>query len=168
MEREARLSKLVNIKKRSHRFVIASTLFIWGASLYFMMDLVYSGALAVISLVPMMWVEWRQMRTYLTFNRDRSYRRLIQLNFLFLSFTFVLLFSLVALLLTGNIHRDALMWTIVLGAPPSALFPFWLDRKLLQIDSEHVTSGMLAKAHRHQAKRRLEGIGDETRTNAKS
>ncbi|MCT4795441.1 hypothetical protein [Exiguobacterium alkaliphilum] len=158
MEREARLSKLVNIKKRYHRIVIASTLFIWGASLYFMMDLVYSGALAVISLVPMIWLEWRQTRTYLTFNRDRSYRRLIQLNFLFLSFTFVLLFSLVALLLTGNIHRDALMWVIILGGPPSVLWPFWLDRKLLEIDSEHVTSGMLAKANRAKSKHQLDEI----------
>lgn len=160
MEREARLSKLVNIKKRSHRFVIASTLFIWGASLYFMMDLVYSGALAVLSLVPMMWVEWRQTRTYLTFNRDRSYRRLIQLNFAILCFTFILLFSLVTLLLTGNIHRDALMWTIILGAPPSVLLPFWLDRKLLQIDPEHVTSGMLAKANRAKSKHQFDEINE--------
>lgn len=158
MEREARLSKLVNIKKRYHRIVIASTLFIFGASLYFMMDLVYSGALAVISLVPMMWVEWRQTRTYLTFNRDRLYRRLIRLNFAILCFTFVLLFSLVVLLLTGNIHRDVLMWTIIIGAPPSVLLPFWLDRKLLEIDSEHVTSGMLAKASRAKSKHQLDEI----------
>lgn len=158
MEREARLSKLVNIKKRYHRIVIASTLFIFGASLYFMMDLVYSGALAVISLVPMMWVEWRQTRAYLTFNDDRLYRRLIRLNFAILCFTFVLLFSLVALLLTGNIHRDVLMWIIIIGAPPSVLLPFWLDRKLLEIDSEHVTSSMLAKANRAKSKHQLDEI----------
>lgn len=158
MEREARLSKLVNIKKRYHRIVIASTLFIFGASLYFMMDLVYSGALAVISLVPMMWVEWRQTRAYLTFNDDRLYRRLIRLNFAILCFTFVLLFSLVVLLLTGNIHRDVLMWTIIIGAPPSVLLPFWLDRKLLEIDPEHVTSGMLAKASRAKSKHQLDEI----------
>lgn len=156
MEREARLSKLVNIKKRYHRIVIASTLFIFGASLYFMMDLVYSGALAVLSLVPMMWLEWRQARTYLTFNRDRLYRRLIQLNFAILCFTFILLFSLVTLLLNGNIHRDALMWTMILGAPPSLLWPFWLDQKSLQIDPEHVTSGMLAKANRATSKPQLD------------
>lgn len=158
MEREARLSKLVNIKKRYHRIVIASTLFIFGASLYFMMDLVYSGALAVLSLVPMIWVEWRQTRTYLTFNRDRLYQRLIRLNFAILCFTFVLLFSLVVLLLTGNIHRNVLMWTIIIGTPPSVLLPFWLDRKLLEIDPEHVTSGMLAKASRAKSKNQLNEI----------
>ncbi|MCC5893595.1 hypothetical protein [Exiguobacterium sp.] len=164
MEREARLSKLVTIKKRYHRFIIASTLFILGASLYFMMDLKYSGALAVISLVPMMWVEWRQTRAYLTLNDDRLYRRLIRLNFAILCFTFVLLFSLVALLLTGNIHRDGLMWAMIIGGPPSVLWPFWLDRKLLQIDPEHVTSGMVTKANRAKSKHQLDEGNELKRT----
>ncbi|TCI25399.1 hypothetical protein EVJ32_10590 [Exiguobacterium sp. SH5S4] len=160
MDREARLQKLVPIEKTYRRMMFTSSVLIFGAALYFLMNPIYSGVIAVVSLVPTVFLEWRKTRTYLQFNDEPMYRRLIRLNFSMLCFTFVLLFGLVALFLTGHMNRDGLMWAMVIGAPPSVLWPFWVDRKLLQLDPEHVTSSMLAKANREQLKRRLDGIND--------
>lgn len=49
---------------------------------------------------------------------------------------------------------------VVIGALPSVLLPLWIDRKLLKLDPEHVTSNILAKANREKLKRRLDGIDE--------
>lgn len=160
MNRETRTEALLQINTRYRRFIIGSSVVIFVSALYFMMHTTYSGVIAVVSLIPTLFFEWKQTTLYLQFNDDWTYRRLIKLQFSSLVFTFILLFSLIALFLTGQIHPDVLMWAVVIGAPPSVLLPLWIDRKLLKLDPEHVTSNMLAKANREKLKRRLDGIND--------
>lgn len=160
MEREARLQKLIPIERKYRHMMFTSSVLTFGGALYFLMNPIYSGVIAVVSLVPAEFLEWRKTRIYLQFNDKPMYGRLIRLNFLLLCFTFVLLFSFVALFLTGNIDRQGLMWTIIIGAPPSVLLPLWIDRKLLKLDPEHVTSNMLTKANREKLKRGLNGVND--------
>lgn len=160
MDREARTEALLQINTTYRRFMIGSSVVIFVSALYFMMHTTYSGVIAVVSLIPTLFFEWKQTVLYLRFNDDWTYRRLIKLQFSSLVFTFILLFSLIALFLTDQIHPDVLMWAVAIGAPPSILLPLWIDRKLLKLDSEHVTSNMLAKANREKLKRRLDGIND--------
>lgn len=160
MNREARTEALLQINTTYRRFMIGSSVVIFVSALYFMMQTTYSGVIAVVSLIPTLFFEWKQTTLYLQFNDDWTYRRLIKLQFSSLVFTFILLFSLITLFLTGQIHPDVLMWAVVIGAPPSVLLPLWIDRKLLKLDPEHVTSNMLAKANREKLKRRLDGIND--------
>ncbi len=140
--------------------MIGSSVVIFVSALYFMMHTTYSGMIAVASLVPTLFFEWKQTVLYLRFNDDWTYRRLVKGQFFILVATFLTLFSLITLFLTGQIHPDVLMWAMVIGAPPSVLLPLWMDRKLLKLDPEHVTSNMLAKANREKLKRRLDGIND--------
>ena len=160
MNREARTEALLQINTTYRRFMIGSSVVIFVSALYFMMQTTYSGVISVVSLIPTLFFEWKQTTLYLQFNDDWTYRRLIKLQFSSLVFTFILLFSLIALFLTGQVHKDVLMWAIVIGAPPSVLLPLWIDRKLLKLDPEHITSSMLAKANREKLKRRLDGIND--------
>ncbi|TCI56191.1 hypothetical protein EVJ30_04700 [Exiguobacterium sp. SH5S13] len=160
MDRETRFQALLQVDKTYRRFMIGSSVLLFVGALYFMMQTTYSSMIAVVGLVPTLFFEWKKTVVYLQFNDDWTYRRLIKTNFFLLCFTFFLLFSLIALLLTGKIHVDALMWALVIGAPPSILLPFWIDKKLLQLDPEHVTSSMLVKANREQLKRWLDGIND--------
>lgn len=160
MNREARTEALLQINTTYRRFMIGSSVVIFVSALYFMMQTTYSGVIAVVSLIPTLFFEWKQTTLYLQFNDDWTYRRLIKLQFSSLVFTFILLFSLITLFLTGQIHPDVLMWAVVIGAPPSVLLPLWIDRKLLKLDPEHITSSMLAKANREKLKRRLDGIND--------
>ncbi|WP_214824444.1 hypothetical protein [Exiguobacterium sp. s28] len=160
MNREARTEALLQINTTYRRFMIGSSVVIFVSALYFMMHTTYSGVIAVVSLIPTLFFEWKQTTLYLQFNDDWTYRRLIKLQFSSLVFTFILLFSLITLFLTGQIHPDVLMWAVVIGAPPSVLLPLWIDRKLLKLDPEHITSSMLAKANREKLKRRLDGIND--------
>ncbi|MDL5378257.1 MULTISPECIES: hypothetical protein [Exiguobacterium] len=160
MDREARTEALLQIYTTYRRFMIGSSVVIFVSALYFMMHTTYSGVIAVASLVPTLFFEWKQTVLYLRFNDDWTYRRLVKGQFFILVATFLTLFSLITLFLTGQIHPDVLMWAMVIGAPPSVLLPLWMDRKLLKLDPEHVTSNMLAKANREKLKRRLDGIND--------
>ncbi|WP_214828278.1 hypothetical protein [Exiguobacterium sp. s26] len=160
MDREARTEALLQIYTTYRRFMIGSSVVIFVSALYFMMHTTYSGMIAVASLVPTLFFEWKQTVLYLRFNDDWTYRRLVKGQFFILVATFLTLFSLITLFLTGQIHPDVLMWAMVIGAPPSVLLPLWIDRKLLKLDPEHVTSNMLAKANREKLKRRLDGIND--------
>ncbi|WP_214799843.1 MULTISPECIES: hypothetical protein [unclassified Exiguobacterium] len=160
MDREARTEALLQIYTTYRRFMIGSSVVIFVSALYFMMHTTYSGMIAVASLVPTLFFEWKQTVLYLRFNDDWTYRRLVKGQFFILVATFLTLFSLITLFLTGQIHPDVLMWAMVIGAPPSVLLPLWMDRKLLKLDPEHVTSNMLAKANREKLKRRLDGIND--------
>lgn len=160
MDREARTEALLHIYTTYRRFMIGSSVVIFVSALYFMMHTTYSGMIAVASLVPTLFFEWKQTVLYLRFNDDWTYRRLVKGQFFILVATFLTLFSLITLFLTGQIHPDVLMWAMVIGAPPSVLLPLWMDRKLLKLDPEHVTSNMLAKANREKLKRRLDGIND--------
>ncbi|TCI34081.1 MULTISPECIES: hypothetical protein [unclassified Exiguobacterium] len=160
MDRETRFQALLQVDKTYRRFMIGSSVLLFVGALYFMMQTTYSSMIAVVGLVPTLFFEWKKTVVYLQFNEDWAYRRLIKVNFFSLCFTFFLLFGLVASFLTGHMNRDGFMWAMVIGAPPSILLPFWIDRKLLQLDPEHVTSSMLAKANREQLKRRLDGIND--------
>lgn len=160
MDREARTEVLLQIYTTYRRFMIGSSVVIFVSALYFMMHTTYSGVIAVASLVPTLFFEWKQTVLYLRFNDDWTYRRLVKGQFFILVATFLTLFSLITLFLTGQIHPDVLMWAMVIGAPPSVLLPLWMDRKLLKLDPEHVTSNMLAKANREKLKRRLDGIND--------
>lgn len=160
MDREARTEALLQIYTTYRRFMIGSSVVIFVSALYFMMHTTYSGVIAVASLVPTLFFEWKQTVLYLRFNDDWTYRRLVKGQFFILVATFLTLFSLITLFLTGQIHPDVLMWALVIGAPPSVLLPLWMDRKLLKLDPEHVTSNMLAKANREKLKRRLDGIND--------
>ncbi|EPE60944.1 hypothetical protein L479_02669 [Exiguobacterium sp. S17] len=129
-------------------------------ALYFMMQTTYSGMIVAVGLVPTLFFEWKKTIVYLQFNEDWVYRRLIKTNFFLLCFTFFLVLGLVALFLTGHMNRDGFVWAMVIGGLPAILLPFWIDRKLLQLDPEHVTSSMLAKASREQLKRHLDGINE--------
>ncbi|WP_214803565.1 hypothetical protein [Exiguobacterium sp. s194] len=160
MDREARTEALLQIYTTYRRFMIGSSVVIFVSALYFMMHTTYSGVIAVASLVPTLFFEWKQTVLYLRFNDDWTYRRLVKGQFFILVATFLTLFSLITLFLTGQIHPDVLMWAMVIGAPPSVLLPLWMDRKLLKLDPEHVTSNMLDKANREKLKRRLDGIND--------
>lgn len=160
MDREARTEALLQIYTMYRRFMIGSSVVIFVSALYFMMHTTYSGVIAVASLVPTLFFEWKQTVLYLRFNDDWTYRRLVKGQFFILVATFLTLFSLITLFLTGQIHPDVLMWAMVIGAPPSVLLPLWMDRKLLKLDPEHVTSNMLAKANREKLKRRLDRIND--------
>ncbi|WP_214716085.1 hypothetical protein [Exiguobacterium sp. s151] len=160
MDREARTEALLQIYTTYRRFMIGSSVVIFVSALYFMMHTTYSGVIAVASLVPTLFFEWKQTVLYLRFNDDWTYRRLVKGQFFILVATFLTLFSLITLFLTGQIHPDVLMWAMVIGAPPSVLLPLWMDRKLLKLDPEHVMSNMLAKANREKLKRRLDGIND--------
>ncbi|WP_214762991.1 hypothetical protein [Exiguobacterium sp. s146] len=160
MDRETRTEALLQIYTTYRRFMIGSSVVIFVSALYFMMHTTYSGMIAVASLVPTLFFEWKQTVLYLRFNDDWTYRRLVKGQFFILVATFLTLFSLITLFLTGQIHPDVLMWAMVIGAPPSVLLPLWMDRKLLKLDPEHVTSNMLAKANREKLKRRLDGIND--------
>lgn len=160
MDREARTEALLQIYTTYRRFMIGSSVVIFVSALYFMMHTTYSGMIAVASLVPTLFFEWKQTVLYLRFNDDWTYRRLVKGQFFILVATFLTLFSLITLFLTRQIHPDVLMWAMVIGAPPSVLLPLWMDRKLLKLDPEHVTSNMLAKANREKLKRRLDGIND--------
>ncbi|QUE86327.1 hypothetical protein [Exiguobacterium alkaliphilum] len=160
MDREARTEALLQIYTTYRRFMIGSSVVIFVSALYFMMHTTYSGMIAVASLVPTLFFEWKQTVLYLRFNDDWTYRRLVKGQFFILVATFLTLFSLITLFLTGQIHPDVLMWAMVIGAPPSVLLPLWMDRKLLKLDPEHVTSNMLAKANREKLKRRLDRIND--------
>lgn len=160
MNREARTEALLQINTTYRRFMIGSSVVIFVSALYFMMQTTYSGVIAVVSLIPTLFFEWKQTVLYLQFNDDWTYRRLVKGQFFILVATFLTLFSLITLFLTGQIHPDVLMWAMVIGAPPSVLLPLWMDRKLLKLDPEHVTSNMLAKANREKLKRRLDGIND--------
>lgn len=160
MDREARTEALLQIYTTYRRFMIGSSVVIFVSALYFMMHTTYSGMIAVASLVPTLFFEWKQTVLYLRFNDDWTYRRLVKGQFFILVATFLTLFSLITLFLMGQIHPDVLMWAMVIGAPPSVLLPLWMDRKLLKLDPEHVTSNMLAKANREKLKRRLDGIND--------
>lgn len=160
MNREARTESLLQINTTYRRFMIGSSVVIFVSALYFMMHTTYSGVIAVVSLIPTLFFEWKQTVLYLRFNDDWTYRRLVKGQFFILVATFLTLFSLITLFLTGQIHPDVLMWAMVIGAPPSVLLPLWMDRKLLKLDPEHVTSNMLAKANREKLKRRLDGIND--------
>lgn len=160
MDRETRTESLLQIYTTYRRFMIGSSVVIFVSALYFMMHTTYSGMIAVASLVPTLFFEWKQTVLYLQFNDDWTYRRLVKGQFFILVATFLTLFSLITLFLTGQIHPDVLMWAMVIGAPPSVLLPLWMDRKLLKLDPEHVTSNMLAKANREKLKRRLDGIND--------
>ncbi|WP_396129174.1 hypothetical protein [Exiguobacterium mexicanum] len=151
---------MLQIYTTYRRFMIGSSVVIFVSALYFMMHTTYSGMIAVASLVPTLFFEWKQTVLYLRFNDDWTYRRLVKGQFFILVATFLTLFSLITLFLTGQIHPDVLMWAMVIGAPPSVLLPLWMDRKLLKLDPEHVTSNMLAKANREKLKRRLDGIND--------
>lgn len=160
MDREARTEALLQIYTTYRRFMIGSSVVIFVSALYFMMHTTYSGMIAVASLVPTLFFEWKQTVLYLRFNDDWTYRRLVKGQFFILVATFLTLFSLITLFLTRQIHPDVLMWAMFIGAPPSVLLPLWMDRKLLKLDPEHVTSNMLAKANREKLKRRLDGIND--------
>lgn len=160
MNREARTEALLQINTTYRRFMIGSSVVIFVSALYFIMHTTYSGVIAVVSLIPTLFFQWKQTILYLRFNDNWTYRRLVKGQFFILVATFFTLFSIIALFLTGQIHRDVLMWVTVIGAPPSVLLPLWMDRKLLELDPEHVTSNMLAKANREKLKRRLDGIND--------
>ncbi|OGX78772.1 hypothetical protein A6395_10550 [Exiguobacterium sp. SH31] len=160
MDRETRFQALLQVDKTYRSFMIGSSILLFLGAFYFMMHTTYSVMIAAVGLVPTLFFEWKKTIVYLKFNDDWAYRRLIKANFFLLCFTFFLLFGVIASFLTGHMNRDGFVWAMVIGGLPAILLPFWIDRKLLQLDPEHVTSSMLAKASREQLKRRLDGINE--------
>lgn len=94
-------------------------------------------------------------------NREARTEALLQINTTYRRF---MIGSSVVIFVSALYFMMHTTYSVVIavgiGAPPSVLLPLWIDRKLLKLDLEHVTSNMLAKANREKLKRHLDGIND--------
>ena len=107
----------------------------------------------MMTAVPFSFVTWQKTRTLLTFNDNRSYRRLIRAKGVI---AIAMLWGMLGLMF-GYVSGffalsmfSGLSATLIVGM---LVVETWLDYRLLRIDHEHVTDSLLGFTKRKRLKR---------------
>lgn len=110
----------------------------------------------MMTAVPFSFVTWQKTRTLLTFNKHRSYRRLIRakgvIAIAMLWGMLGLMFGYVSGFFALSVF-SGLSATLIVGMLMSET---WLDSRLLRIDHEHVVDSLLGFTKRERLKRKWE------------
>lgn len=105
-----------------------------------------------IVALPLSFVAWRKTRTLLTFNEDKRYRRWIRFKG-FLNIVLLLgMMGMMSLFTLGVVPLSSLTGTVVSLAIGFLLIEMVIDRRLLQIDDEHVVDSLIGLTKRERMK----------------
>ncbi|MCT4782702.1 MULTISPECIES: hypothetical protein [Exiguobacterium] len=160
MTREERVEQLY-VRNRTGLVMLISTFMIGlTGGLWFFTGGTYGQIAAFVFFfvvtLPLSFVAWRKTRTLLTFNEDQRYRRWIRFKGLL---NLVLLFGMMgmmSLFASGFVPLSLFTGTVVSLAIGYLFIEMVIDRRLLQIDDEHVVDSLLGLTKRERMKRHWE------------
>lgn len=160
MTREERIEQLYSRNRTGIVMLLATFLSGLAGGLWFFSKGAYEQIAAFvfffIVVLPLGFVAWRKTRTLLTFNEDKRYRRWIRFKGLL---NLVLLFGMMgmmSLFASGFVPLSLFTGTVVSLAIGYLFIEMVVDRRLLQIDDEHVVDSLLGLTKRERMKRNWE------------
>ena len=104
----------------------------------------------LVTQLPMLYQAWRRMKLLRTFNEDEEYQRLVRREFQIIVAMFMSLGLFTFLTWFVFDSMQGLLGVALIGIIPLLFLYVSMDRKLREVDPEHVTNRELRQAHRKQ------------------
>ncbi|WP_215144493.1 hypothetical protein [Exiguobacterium qingdaonense] len=129
---------------------------IMGLSLFLVISVIKGVTVTTVAFsflvtqLPMLYQAWRRMKLLRTFNKDEEYQRLVRREFRIIVAMFGSLgvFTFLTWLVLDSMQE--LLGVVLVGVIPLLIWYMMMDRKLREVDPEHVTNRELRHARREQ------------------
>ncbi|TCI29315.1 hypothetical protein EVJ33_10340 [Exiguobacterium sp. SL-10] len=158
--REERIEQLYKRNKTGIVMLIGTFLIGLAGGLWFFTGGTYEQVAAFVFFfvvaLPLSFVAWRKTRTLLTFNEDKRYRRWIRLKGFLNIVLLIGMMGMMSLFTSGLVLLSLFTGTVVSLAIAFLLIEMVIDRRLLQIDDEHVVDSLIGLTKRERLKRKWE------------
>ncbi|TCI20551.1 hypothetical protein [Exiguobacterium sp. SL-9] len=157
---EERIEQLYKRNKTGIVMLIGTFLIGLAGGLWFFTGGTYEQVAAFVFFfvvaLPLSFVAWRKTRTLLTFNEDKRYRRWIRLKGFLNIVLLIGMMGMMSLFTSGLVLLSLFTGTVVSLAIAFLLIEMVIDRRLLQIDDEHVVDSLIGLTKRERLKRKWE------------
>lgn len=156
--REERIEQLYTRNRIGVVMLVGTFLIGLAGGLWFFTGAAYEQVAAFVFFfivaLPLSFVAWRKTRTLLTFNEDKRYRRLIRLKGFLNIVLLIAMMGMLSLFTSGLVPLSLFTGTVVSLATGFLLVEMVIDRRLLQIDDEHVVDSLIGLTKRERMKRK--------------
>lgn len=159
MEKQERIKRMVENERRVNRVALPLTFAILAIALYYIFTQEITTAAFVLLIVatqlPSLYRAWHRMKLLLTFNEEDGYRQFVRLEFFLVLVNILILGSFVAL--AWSIEGSLFFFIALIFGTfiPFLFLSVWVNRKLEQLDPNHVMNRELREVHRQAANDRL-------------